>query len=95
MKRLKKLTVIALGLLMAVTSVNLASIDVFAGLSNVVVDNTSFAEELDSSKWHAASADVLVEGGKLVFTSESTGRERTASVEKNVQQWQKYRRRGR
>ena len=26
---------------------------------------------------------------------ESTGRERTASVEKNVQQWQKYRRRGR
>lgn len=73
MKRLKRFTVAALALAVVATGVNLIPMHVSAGVSNVVVDNSSFAEELDSSKWHAASADVLVQGGKLVFTTESTG----------------------
>lgn len=73
MKRLKRLTVAALGLAIIATSVNLIPMHVSAGVSNIVIDNSSFAEELDSSKWHAPSADVLVQNGKLVFTNESTG----------------------
>jgi len=73
MKRLKRFTVAALALAIVATGVNLIPMHVSAGVSNVVVDNSSFAEELDSSKWHSASADVLVQDGKLVFTTESTG----------------------
>jgi len=72
MKRLKRFTVAALALAIVATGVNLIPMHVSAGVSNVVVDNSSFAEELDSSKWHSASADVLVQDGKLVFTTEST-----------------------
>lgn len=73
MNRIKKLTVAALGLVLVTTSIHLIPMDVSAGVSNIVVDNSSFAEELDSSKWHAPSADVLVKDGKLVFTTDSTG----------------------
>ena len=50
--------------------------DVMAGSSDVIVDNSSFANELDTSKWNAPNADVIVKNGKIVFGADSNGNTR-------------------
>lgn len=43
-----------------------------AGSSKSIIDKTSFEKELDTSIWNNPNGDVLIEGGALVFTEEST-----------------------
>lgn len=43
-----------------------------AGSSDIVIDNSSFAETLDQTKWNVPNADVLVENNKIIFPAEST-----------------------
>ncbi len=57
-------------------SVQLGTLHVQAGSSDIVVDNTSFEKELDSTKWNAPNADVKLENGKIVFTKDSTAETR-------------------
>lgn len=51
-----------------------------AGASNIVVDNSSFREKLDTSVWNNPADDVMAENGVLVFPKEST--ESTALITK-------------
>lgn len=50
--------------------------NVYAGSSNVIVDNASFAKKLDENKWNVPNDDVLVKDGKIIFTEESSGETR-------------------
>lgn len=43
-----------------------------AGSSNIVVDNSSFEKELDTSLWNNVDGDVQLKDGMLVFPKEST-----------------------
>ena len=55
---------------------------VTAGSSSVVVDSTSFATTLDSTKWNAPNGDIAVENGKIIISSEST--DGTSLIMKNT-----------
>lgn len=57
-------------------SVQVGTLHVQAGSSDIVVNNTSFATELDSTTWNAPNADVNVENGKIVFSKDSTAETR-------------------
>lgn len=43
-----------------------------AGASNIVVDSSSFAEELDTSLWNNVNGDIQLQDGVLIFPKEST-----------------------
>lgn len=51
---------------------NLGVLPVSAGASDIVVDNSSFTEELDSAVWNNPDADVGIEDGVLIFPENST-----------------------
>lgn len=59
-----------------------------AGASNIVIDNQSFAEKLDTSLWNDVDGDVLIENGNLVFTKDST--QGTALITKATAKISKY-----
>ena len=44
----------------------------FAGISNVVIDRSSFEKELNNAVWSNPENDVVVKDGKLHFLEEST-----------------------
>lgn len=48
------------------------STNVMAGSSDIIIDNSSFAESLNSSVWNAPNSDIAVSDGKIVFSSENT-----------------------
>ena len=48
------------------------SMNAEAGSSNIVVDNSSFEKELDTSLWNNVDGDVQLKDGMLVFPKEST-----------------------
>lgn len=77
-KKRKILSGIAVGLLMVtlVTTCNQGVLLVDAGVSEFVVDNSSFEKELNESKWTAPNNDITVKAGKLVFPTTSTGETR-------------------
>lgn len=64
---------LSVALTIAIIGVNLGAIDVFAGSSDIIIDSTSFAEELDATKWNNPSGELTVEGGKIIFPADSTG----------------------
>lgn len=72
-KLCKFIKVTALAIVLTIAGSSLNVVNVSAGSSDIVVDNTSFANELNTSKWNNANADVLIENGKLIFSKESTG----------------------
>lgn len=45
---------------------------VWAGHSNVVVDSSSYEEEINTAIWNVPEADVVSKDGKLVFSKDST-----------------------
>ena len=53
-----------------------------AGSSNLIVDSSSFAKELDTMLWNATDSRVSAENGKLVFSAES--RKSTALITKTI-----------
>ncbi len=81
MKGFKKITTIVLGLAVAVGSILWAPQDVEAGFSNIVVDNASFSQELDTAKWHVPNKDVVAENGKLIFSANSNEETRIITME--------------
>lgn len=55
-----------------------------AGASELVIDNQSFAETLDNQLWNDVDGDIAVEGGMIVFPTDSTSN--TALITKKVAQ---------
>lgn len=55
--------------------------EVHAGSSDIVIDNTSFAETLNESKWNSPNGDIEIKDAKLVFGSESTEETRLITTE--------------
>lgn len=45
---------------------------VMAGASDIIIDDSSFAESLNSSVWNAPNSDITVSDGKILFSSENT-----------------------
>ena len=76
MKLLKCITATALAIVFVIAGVNYNAFNVSAGSSDIVVDNTSFSEGLDTAKWNSVSGDILVENGQIVFPQNSTGNTR-------------------
>ena len=73
MKSLKTIAISALALVYVIVGSNLSTLHVSAGSSDIIVDNTSFAEELDTTKWNSPSGDVVAQSGKIIFSEDSTG----------------------
>ena len=57
-------------------------LNVEAGASSIVTDNSSFKEELDTSLWNNSDRDVLIQDGVLVFPNEST--DTTSLISKTI-----------
>ena len=73
MKKVRKLLVTAISCFVLVATIAIAfPKEALAGFSNLVIDNSSFAQELDTSKWHVPNKDVVAKDGKIVFPSAST-----------------------
>lgn len=72
MKRriLKKMTVLLFAAILLAGSIQV--LPTKAGSSDIVIDSSSFATELNSSIWNDRDGDVEVEKGTLIFTEEST-----------------------
>lgn len=64
--------VIALMLAAVVVGTTAVSMDVSAGSSDIVIDDSSFAESLNSSLWNAPNSDITVSKGKILFTKDHT-----------------------
>ena len=75
-KRTGKLLGILVALAVSITGNQVATLDVAAGSSNLVVDSTSFKEELSATKWNAPNGDVTAKGGKIIFSKNSTAETR-------------------
>lgn len=61
---------------------NIAVMPAEAGSSNLIVDSSSFKEELDIALWNATDNRVTAENGKLVFSAES--KKSTALIGKTI-----------
>ncbi len=73
-KRIYKcIKVAALAISFVIASGSCFTLPVTAGTSDIIVDNSSFAKELDTTKWNALNADDVVQDGKLIFANSSTG----------------------
>ncbi len=71
-KWMKRLGCVMLTAMLGVSNGALSSTEVLAGSSDIVVDNRSFAKALEETKWNSANGDITVEGGKIIFSKEST-----------------------
>lgn len=71
-KSFKKIIAVAI-LAFVIVGSNQIVLPVSAGSSDIVVNNNSFSEKLDTAKWNAPNGDVIAEKGKLVFSENSTG----------------------
>lgn len=68
----KRFCAVSIALATLVISGQISGINVMAGASDIVIDNTSFENAIDTSKWNVPNGDVTVEAGKLIFSKEST-----------------------
>ncbi len=71
---------VALSMVVLLTGNRLSTMQVTAGSSDILIDNSSFEKEIDSSKWHVPNEDIIVEDGKLVFLEDSTGSSRIITI---------------
>ena len=72
MKRGKTIRGLAALLSVAFLSSGIFSVTALAGKSDIIVDNSSFAEEINETLWNNLDGDVFSENGVLVFPKEST-----------------------
>jgi len=70
MKRINKCISFFLMTIIVTGSINILSVT--AGASHIVVDNSSFEKELDSTLWNNMEGDVQIQNKALVFPKEST-----------------------
>lgn len=73
---LKKVSVLGLAIVIAIASNGIDTMEVSAGSSDIIIDKTSFAEELDATVWNNPSAELTVKNGKILFPKDSTGETR-------------------
>lgn len=59
-------------LMMALFSAGMQVIPAEAGMSNIVLDQSTYTEELDSSVWNNPDGDIVIDNGVLVFEDTST-----------------------
>ena len=72
-KRFRRiLGVITLAAVLTLTTGQIGTLKVSAGSNEIVIDNSSFNENLDSAKWNAPNNDILIKNGKIVFPEAST-----------------------
>ena len=71
-KWVRVLSCTTLALAMCVLGCGVDTLTVSAGSSSIVVDNTSFADELVDTKWNDPNGDIVIKSGKIIFPSEST-----------------------
>lgn len=77
---LKKVSTLGLAIAVAIAGSHIRTLDVLAGSSDIIIDKTSFAEELDATIWNNPSADLTVRDGKILFPEESTAETRLITV---------------
>lgn len=70
MKRINKCISFFLMAIIVIGSINI--LPVSAGASHIVVDNSSFEKELDSTLWNNMEGDIQIQNKALVFPKEST-----------------------
>lgn len=63
---------IASALTLCMLCLCLAPCEAQAGLSRVIVDSSSFTEEINTAVWNVPEGDVTVQDGALLFSAEST-----------------------
>ncbi len=73
---LKKVSTLGLAIAITIAGSGIRTMNVFAGSSDIIIDNTSFAEELDATIWNNPSAELTVKDGKILFPEDSTGETR-------------------
>ncbi len=73
MKSLRIIAATAFAFVLFVASSNLSTLSALAGSSDIVVDDKSFSEGLDTAKWNAPSDELIIENGKITFPADSTG----------------------
>ena len=73
---LKKVGVLGLAVVVTIAGNGSLVLDVSAGSSDIVIDATSFQEELDATVWNNPSAELTVKDGKIIFPEDSTGETR-------------------
>ena len=75
-KQIKTIFCVIVAFLIVVASGQAGILEVSAGASHIVVDNSSFEKEIDNTVWNAPNGDVSVQNGKIIFSEESTGETR-------------------
>ena len=77
---LKHVSVPVLAVVVTIAGNGRNVMDVSAGSSDIVIDSTSFQEELDATVWNNPSADLSAKDGTLIFPEESTGETRVLTA---------------
>ena len=80
--------VIVFSIVFSVLAVMLNVITVNAGASLIVIDNTSFKENINSSVWSDPNGDIIVSNSKIIFSEDNFEESRlisTASIAKSNQ----------
>lgn len=72
-KKAKFIKMLCSALTFAIVGVAVWGLDAQAGSNDVVLDNSSFAENLNTSKWNNPDEDVLIQDNKMIFPENSTG----------------------
>lgn len=72
MKRKNTIRRMATLLSVVMLSSGIFSITAFAGRRDIVIDNSSFAEKIDTGLWSNADEDVSVKNGTLIFPKDSS-----------------------
>lgn len=72
MKRKNITKGLSLLLMMTLFSAGIISMPAEAGLSNIVLDRSTYEEEFDSSVWNNPDGDIVIKDGVLVFENDST-----------------------
>ena len=81
MKRNKLLKSLSLLFAAALVAGNIAVLPAKAGSSDIIIDNSSFKEEIDVGTWNSPNSDIEVKDGVLVFPENAT--DMTALIGKN------------
>ena len=63
----RSISMLGLAIVIAIAGLSLHTVEVLAGSSDIIIDNTSFAEELDATVWNNPSAELIVKDGKILL----------------------------
>ena len=67
---------LSLAITMVIAGLSLHMVDVSAGSSDIIIDKSTFKEELDATVWNNPSADLTVKDEKIIFSKDSTSETR-------------------